>query len=62
MHHLTVVRDFGRHKAGDHIEDEAEIKRILAGEHRHHVVKVHADAKEPPPLPHDDSAVEDFHA
>jgi hypothetical protein len=45
MHHLTVVRDFGTYAKGDHIEDEAEIARILKGEMRHHVVKVIADEK-----------------
>jgi hypothetical protein len=44
-HHLTVVRDFGNYRRGDHIEDEAEVTRLLKGEHRHHVVKVHADVK-----------------
>lgn len=44
-HHLTVVRDFGAFKCGDHIEDDAEIARIMAGEQRHHVVKVIADRK-----------------
>lgn len=44
-HHLTVVRDFGVYRRGDHIEDEAEVARLLEGEHRHHVVKVIADDK-----------------
>jgi hypothetical protein len=44
-HHLTVVRDFGDHKRGARIEDEAEIARILGGELRHHVVKIHATRK-----------------
>jgi hypothetical protein len=44
-HHLTVLRDFGAYRRGDHIEDGDEIARILGGEHVHHVVKVHADAK-----------------
>jgi hypothetical protein len=45
LHHLTVVRDFADYRRGDHIEDDAEIARILGGEMRHHVVKVAADAK-----------------
>lgn len=44
-HHLTVVRDFGDYVRGNHIEDDAEIERILGGELRHHVVKVAADVK-----------------
>jgi hypothetical protein len=44
-HHLTVLREFGDYKRGEHIEDDAEIARILGGELRHHVVKVHADRK-----------------
>jgi hypothetical protein len=44
-HHLTAVRDFGSYKRGDHIDDEAEVARILGGEHSVHVVKVVADAK-----------------
>lgn len=44
-HHLTVVRDFGNYRRGDHIEDDVEILRILDGEHRNHVVKVPADPK-----------------
>lgn len=46
-HHLTVVRDFANFRRGDHIEDEETVARILQGEHRHHVVKVRADVKEP---------------
>lgn len=45
IHHVTVVRDFGSYTRGQHIEDDAEIERILAGEMRNHVVKVLADAK-----------------
>lgn len=45
VHHLTVLRDFANYKRGDHIEDEAEVKHILEGEMRHHVVKVAADVK-----------------
>lgn len=44
-HHLTVVRDFGPYHRGDHIEDEAEVARILASEMAPNVVKVHADPK-----------------
>lgn len=47
-HHLTVTRPFGKFNRGDHVEDEAEIAAILAGEHRHAVVKVAADAKPEP--------------
>lgn len=54
VYHLTVVRDFGSYQAGGHIEDEAEIARIMAGELARHVVKVAADEKsapQPPALP-----------
>lgn len=44
-HHLTVIRAFGNYRPGDHIEDDAEIAAVLAGEHRHAVVKVAADKK-----------------
>ncbi len=44
-HHLTVVRDFGAYRRGDHIEDDAEIDRVLASEMAPNVVKVHADPK-----------------
>ena len=44
-HHLTVARDFGSYKRGQRIEDDAEIARLLAGELRHHVVKIHAPHK-----------------
>lgn len=43
--HLTVMQDFGDHRRGDHIEDAAEVARILAGEHQAHVIKVPADRK-----------------
>jgi hypothetical protein len=50
--HLTARRDFGAYRRGDHIEDEAEVNRILKSELRHHVVKVPADVKpEPTPAP-----------
>lgn len=51
-HHLTVLRDFGSYKTGELIKDDTEIARILGGEHRVHVVKVHADPtpEEPKPL------------
>jgi hypothetical protein len=42
-HHLTVLRDFGPYKCGDHIEDDAEVARIIGGELCRHVVKVHAE-------------------
>lgn len=51
QHHLTVLRDFGNYRRGDHIEDEAEIARILGGEHAVHVVKVAADRKSEPAPP-----------
>lgn len=41
--HLTCRRDFGRYRRGDHIDDDAEVNRILKGELRHHVVKVRAE-------------------
>lgn len=47
-HHLTVTRAFGKYRPGDHIEDDAEIKAALAGEHRHAVVKVAVDKKPDP--------------
>ena len=53
-HHLTVLRDFGDYRRGDHIEDEAEIARILDGEHHLHVVKVHADQKQVPEQPQEE--------
>jgi translation initiation factor IF-1 len=40
MPHLTVIRDFGDYKRGAHIDDLAEVKRLLEGEMRHHVVKI----------------------
>jgi hypothetical protein len=49
-HHLTVLRDFGNYRRGDHIEDDAEIAGILGGEMLNHVVKVAADPK-PEPAP-----------
>jgi hypothetical protein len=48
--HLTAKQDFAGYRRGDHIEDEAEVNRILGGEHRPHVVKVAADI-EPAPAP-----------
>jgi hypothetical protein len=45
MHHLTVVRDFAGYSRGDHIEDAAEVARLLKSEHANHVVKVIADEK-----------------
>lgn len=49
-YHLTATQDFGSYKRGAHIEDAAEVERILASEHRMHVVKVAADRK-PAPAP-----------
>lgn len=45
MFHLTAIQDFGNYKRGDHIEDAAEVERILAGEHAVLVVKMAADSK-----------------
>ena len=45
MFHITAIQDFGNYKRGDHIKDEAEVARILDGEHHQHVVKVAADLK-----------------
>ena len=52
-YHLTAIQDFGVYKRGDHIEDAAEVARILEGEHAVHVVKLVADDKpvEPRPAP-----------
>lgn len=47
--HLTAHQDFGTYRRGDHIEDEAEVNRILGGEHAVHVNKVAADV-EPEPV------------
>ena len=44
-YHLTAIQDFGDYKRGAHIEDPAEVARILGGEHAVHVVKVWADPK-----------------
>lgn len=41
--HLTARSDIGPYRKGDHIEDEAEVTAILAGEHRHHFTRVAAD-------------------
>lgn len=41
--HLTARADTGAHRKGEHVEDEAEVNRILSGEHRHHYVRVTAD-------------------
>ncbi len=43
---LVVVRAFGTHARGDVIEDEAEIERVLAGEHANLVVRVLAPKQE----------------
>jgi hypothetical protein len=66
-HHLTVLRDFGDYTRGQHIEDEAEVARILKGEHRNHVVKVAADPKPevaaaPIEEPHEDHEDASHHA
>lgn len=42
-YHLTARNDIGPHRKGDHIEDEAAVNAILAGEHRHHFTRVAAD-------------------
>lgn len=39
-YHLVVVHPFGPHQRGTKIEDSAEVDKILAGEHVHHVRKV----------------------
>lgn len=44
-YHLTCRRDFGTYKRGEHIDDAAEVERILGSELRPHVIKV---AAEPP--------------
>ena len=41
--HLTARTDIGPYRKGDHVEDEAEVNAILAGEHRHHFTRVAAD-------------------
>lgn len=46
LYHLTARQDFGAYRKGEHIEDHAEVERILGGEHAVHVVRVAAD-KEP---------------
>lgn len=49
VYHLTVKADFGAYRRGDHIEDQAEVDRILGGEHVHYVTKVAADPMEASP-------------
>jgi hypothetical protein len=49
-YHLTVRNDFGPYRKGDHIEDEAEVNRILGDEAQHHVIRVAAD-NPPEPKP-----------
>ena len=39
MNLLVVTNPFGGREKGDRITDPAEIERILAGEHAHHVVR-----------------------
>jgi hypothetical protein len=43
--HLTARNDIGPYRKGDHIEEAADVDRLLAGEHRHHFVRV---VPEPP--------------
>jgi hypothetical protein len=42
---LIVVRPFERHSPGDVIADAGQVQAILAGEHRHDVVRVAAQVK-----------------
>jgi hypothetical protein len=44
-YHLTVTNAFGPYARGAHIEDAAEVARILGGDHYIYVVKVIADQK-----------------
>jgi hypothetical protein len=41
---LVVVRPFGPHAIGDVISDTQEASAVLAGEHKHDVVRVPAAA------------------
>ncbi len=50
-YHLTVTNAFGPYARGAHIEDDAEIARILGGDHYLYVVKVIADQKVEEPAP-----------
>lgn len=43
MFFLVVMRDFAGYRRGDHVEDQAQIDAILAGENAGHVVRI------PPP-------------
>jgi hypothetical protein len=38
--HLVVVRPFGTYTKGATITDAATVTKILAGEYKHHVVRV----------------------
>ena len=40
---LVVTNPFGGHEKGHRITDSAEIDKILAGEHAHHVVQADHD-------------------
>jgi hypothetical protein len=45
---LVVVNPFGGREKGERITDEEDIKKILEGEHAHHVVQsVHDLSNEP---------------
>lgn len=52
--HLTARSDIGPYRKGQHIEEASEVDSIMAGEHRHHFVRVAADvetaAASPPPI------------
>lgn len=43
--HLTARNDIGVYRKGDHIEDEGEVEKILAGHHVAHFVRVAADVE-----------------
>jgi hypothetical protein len=38
--HLVVVRPFGKYTKGETITDAATVTQILAGEFKHHVVRI----------------------
>ncbi|HTR17162.1 MAG TPA: hypothetical protein VMI52_09035 [Acetobacteraceae bacterium] len=41
---LVVVRPFGSHAVGDVISDTQDVSTVLAGEHKHDVVRAPAAA------------------
>lgn len=41
--HLTARTDIGSYRRGDHVEDHAEVEKILKSEHRAHFARVTAD-------------------